>query len=353
MERQSKDLNIKGLYLQEVQDFFASFELPKYRAEQVYAWMYQKQAWDWEEMTDLPKKLRSFFGDRQILVHSLKPKDQIVDEDGTIKYLFELEDGNTIESVLIPESDRQTVCISTQVGCGMNCSFCATGKHGLVRNLTSAEIVDQPLLMTRLCGRKINNIVVMGQGEPFINYDATLKAIKIINDPKGMGIGARHITISTCGIIPGILKLAREPLQVNLAISLHAAGDELRKQLMPVGGQYPLDQLMAAIRQYIELTGRRVTFEYTMIDGVNDRPQDVQKLIQILSGTLCHVNLIPLNPIAKSGLRRSRPAQIRNFVTELTKANIEVTIRKERGTNLAAACGQLQGKDWSNNELDR
>ncbi len=346
-------MNIKGLYLQEVQDFFASFDLPKYRAEQVYAWMYQKQAWDWEEMTDLPKKLRSSFGDQQILVHSLKPKDQIVDEDGTIKYLFELEDGNTIESVLIPESDRQTVCISTQVGCGMNCSFCATGKNGLVRNLTSAEIVDQPLLMTRLCGKKINNIVVMGQGEPFINYDATLKAIKIINDPKGMGIGARHITISTCGIIPGILKLAREPLQVNLAISLHAASDELRKQLMPVAGQYPLDQLMAAVGQYIELTGRRVTFEYTMIDGVNDRPQDVRKLIQILSGTLCHVNLIPLNPIAKNGLRRSRQAQIRNFVLELTNANIEVTIRKERGTNLAAACGQLQGKGWSNHELDR
>ncbi len=346
-------MNIKGLYLQEVQDFFASFDLPKYRAEQVYAWMYQKQAWDWEEMTDLPKKLRSFFGEQQILVHSLKPKDQIIDEDGTIKYLFKLEDGNTIESVLIPESDRQTVCISTQVGCGMNCSFCATGKNGLVRNLTSAEIVDQPLLMTRLCGKRINNIVVMGQGEPFINYDATLKAIKIINDPKGMGMGARHITISTCGIIPGILRLAREPLQVNLAISLHAASDELRKQLMPVAGQYPLDQLMAAIGQYIELTGRRVTFEYTMIDGVNDRPQDVQELIRILSGTLCHVNLIPLNPIAKSGLRRSRQAQIRNFVLELTKANIEVTIRKERGTNLAAACGQLQGKGWSNNELDR
>ncbi len=346
-------MNIKGLYLQEVQDFFTSLDLPKYRAEQVYAWMYQKQVWDWEEMTDLPKKLRSFFYDQQILVHSLKPKDQIVDEDGTIKYLFELEDGNTIESVLIPESDRQTVCISTQVGCGMNCSFCATGKNGLVRNLTPAEIIDQPLFMTRLSGKKINNIVVMGQGEPFINYDTTLKAIKIINDPKGMGIGARHITISTCGIIPGILRLAREPLQVNLAISLHAASDELRKQLMPVAGQYPLDQLMTAIRKYIELTGRRVTYEYTMIDGVNDRPQDVQKLIQILSGTLCHVNLIPLNPIPKSGLRRSKQAQIRNFVSELTKANIEVTIRKERGTNLAAACGQLQGKGWSNNELDR
>ncbi len=346
-------MNIKGLYLQEVQDFFHALDLPKYRAEQVYAWMYQKQVWNWEEMTDLPKKLRGFFRDQGILIRSLKSKDQIEDRDGTIKYLFELDDGNTIESVFIPESDRQTVCISTQVGCGMNCSFCATGKNGLVRNLTSAEIVDQPLFMTRLTGKKINNIVVMGQGEPLINYDATLKAIKIMNDPKGMEIGARHITISTCGIIPGILKLAKEPLQVNLAVSLHAASDDLREQLMPIAKQYSLEELMAAIRQYIEQTGRRVTFEYTMIDGVNDRPQDVQKLVQLLSGMLCHVNLIPLNPIAKSSFRRSRQTQVRDFVSELTKANIEATIRKERGTNLAAACGQLQGKDWGKDELDQ
>jgi 23S rRNA (adenine2503-C2)-methyltransferase len=346
-------LNIKGLYLQEIQDYFVSLDLPKYRAEQVYSWMYQKQAWDWEEMTDLPKKLRSLFRDRGILVRSLKSKDQIEDQDGTIKYLFELEDGNSIESVFIPESERNTVCISTQVGCGMNCSFCATGRNGLVRNLTPGEILDQPLFMMRLTGKKINNIVVMGQGEPLINYDATLKAIKILNDPKGMGIGARHITISTCGIIPGILKLGKEPLQVNLAISLHAPSDELREQLMPIAKQYPLDQLMTAIRQYIDFTGRRVTFEYTMIDGVNDRPQDVQKLIQLLSGMLCHVNLIPLNPIPKSNLQRSKQAQVRYFVTELNKANIEATIRKERGTNLAAACGQLQGKDWSSDELDQ
>ncbi|HBF39393.1 MAG TPA: 23S rRNA (adenine(2503)-C(2))-methyltransferase RlmN, partial [Firmicutes bacterium] len=267
-------MNIKGLYLEEVQDYFYSLDLPKYRALQVYTWMYQKQALDWEEMTDLPKKMRQLFQQQGITIGSLKPRDQIHDSDGTIKYLFELEDGNTIESVFIPEEDRQTVCISTQVGCGMNCRFCATGKNGLMRNLTAAEIVDQPLQMARLTGEKINNIVVMGQGEPLVNYDATLKAIKLINDSKGMGIGARHITISTCGIIPGILKLAKEPLQINLAVSLHAASDELREQLMPIAKQYPLAELMAAIREYIEHTNRRVTFEYTMIDGVNDRPQD-------------------------------------------------------------------------------
>jgi 23S rRNA (adenine2503-C2)-methyltransferase len=346
-------LNINGLYLEEIQDYFRSLGLPKYRADQVYTWIYQKQAWDWEEMTDLPKNLRQLFRDQGLTIGSLKPVDQIHDSDGTIKYLFELEDRNTIESVFIPESDRKTVCISTQVGCGMNCSFCATGQNGLVRNLNTAEIVDQPLRITRLTGERINNLVIMGQGEPLVNYDATLKAIKLINDPKGMGIGARHITISTCGIIPGILKLAQEPFQINLAVSLHAASDELRSKLMPIADKYPLAELIMAIRKYITATGRRVTFEYTMIDGVNDRPQDIQKLIQLLSGLLCHVNLIPLNTIAKSDFRRSKPIRVHEFITELTGAHIEATIRKERGTNLAAACGQLQGKDWSKHDLDQ
>jgi 23S rRNA (adenine2503-C2)-methyltransferase len=351
-------LNIKGLFLEEIQDYFNSLGLPKYRAEQVFSWIYQKQVWDWEEMTDLPKNLRQLFRDKGLTLCSLQSKDKIQDSDGTIKFLFELEDHNTVESVFIPESDRQTVCISTQVGCGMDCSFCATGRNGLVRNLTVAEIVDQPLIVTRVTGMRINNLVIMGQGEPLANYDATLKAIKLINDPKGLGIGARHITISTCGIIPGILKLAKEPLQINLAVSLHAASNELRTQLMPISKIYPLNELMVVIREYIELTGRRVTFEYIMIDGVNDRPQDMDKLVQLLSGLLCHVNLIPLNPVvsnlsAPKAFERSKPARIRDFVAGLTRAHIETTVRKERGTNLAAACGQLQGKDRSKDELDK
>jgi 23S rRNA (adenine2503-C2)-methyltransferase len=337
-------LNIKGLFLEEIQNFFLSLGLPKYRAEQVYTWIYQKQVCQWEEMTDLPKSLRQFFYDQKITLGSLIPVAQTKDIDGTIKFLFELEDHSTVESVFIPEIDRQTVCISTQIGCAMGCRFCATGQNGLVRNLTAAEIVDQPLSITRLTGSRINNLVIMGQGEPFANYEATLKAVKLINDPKGMGIGARHITISTCGIIPGILKLASEPLQVNLAVSLHAATDELRTQLMPINRVYPLSELIAAIQNYIELTGRRVTFEYTMIDGVNDRPEDVRKLIQLLSGLLCHVNLIPLNPIVNFAFERSKPLRVREFINALTEAHIEATVRKERGTNLAAACGQLQGQ---------
>jgi 23S rRNA (adenine2503-C2)-methyltransferase len=337
-------LNIKGLFLAEIQELFGALGLPKYRAEQVYTWIYQKQACEWDEMSNLPKSLRQLLQEKAITLGSLIPIAQTKDSDGTIKFLFKLEDQQTVESVFIPESERQTVCISTQVGCGMKCGFCATGQNGLVRNLTAAEIVDQSLNIIRLTGSRINNLVIMGQGEPFANYEATLKAVKLINDSKGMGIGARHITISTCGIIPGILKLAREPLQVNLAISLHAATDELRTQLMPINKVYPLAELMAAIRSYIDLTGRRVTFEYTMIDGVNDRPTDVEKLIQLLSGLLCHVNLIPLNPIGKLALKRSKPLRVRDFINALTEARIETTVRKERGTNLAAACGQLQSK---------
>jgi 23S rRNA (adenine2503-C2)-methyltransferase len=346
-------LNIKGLFLEELQDFFHTMGLPKYRAEQIFTWIYQKQACSWEEMTDLPKDLRGRLAEQGVTFGSLIPVKRVQDVDGTIKFLFELEDHNTVESVFIPENERLTVCISTQVGCGMQCSFCATGKNGLTRNLTAAEIIDQSLTISRQTNSRINNMVIMGQGEPLMNFEATLKAIKLMNDPKGMGIGARHITISTCGVIPGILKLAEEPLQVNLAISLHAADDDLRTRLMPINKVYPLVELMTAIRNYIELTGRRVTFEYTMIDGVNDRPQDLRQLIQLLSGLLCHVNLIPLNPVKGSAFRRSKPELIHDFISGLTRAHIEATVRKERGTNLAAACGQLQGGNWSKNDLDK
>ncbi|HBE80549.1 MAG TPA: 23S rRNA (adenine(2503)-C(2))-methyltransferase RlmN [Firmicutes bacterium] len=344
-------MNIKGLFLEELQEFFHTMGLPKYRAAQIYTWIYQKQACTWEEMTDLPKDLRGRLTEQGLALGSLTPVNRIEDSDGTIKFLFELEDHNTIESVFIPEDERLTSCISTQVGCGMQCSFCATGQNGLIRNLTAAEIIDQLLTISRQTKSRINNVVIMGQGEPLANYEATLNAIKLMNDPKGMGIGARHITISTCGVIPGILKLAKEPLQVNLAISLHAADDGLRTRLMPINKVYPLSELMTAIRNYIELTGRRVTFEYTMIDGINDRPQDLGQLIQLLSGLLCHVNLIPLNPVKGSAFGRSKMERIHDFISALTRVHIEATIRKERGTNLAAACGQLQGGNWSKNDL--
>ena len=339
-------LNIKGLDQNELLDFLAPFNLPKYRVKQIFKWIYQKQACSWEEMTDLPGNLRQALIDQNISLGCLEIKARAKTPDGTTKFLFELDDQSKIESIFIPETDRNTVCFSTQVGCGMGCVFCATGQNGFIRNLTEAEIVDQPLSIIRNTGNRINNLVAMGQGEPFANYNSLLKAIRLINDPEGLGIGARHITISTCGIIPGINKLADEKLQVNIAISLHAADDELRNTLMPVNKKYPLQDLFESCQNYIDKTGRRITFEYTLINGVNDRPMDLKKLITKLSGLLCHVNLIPFNPIPNSNFERSKPSRIMDFAAELNKAHIETTIRKSRGENLVAACGQLQGK-WS------
>ncbi len=337
-------MNLKGLFLEELQEIFCSLELPKYRADQVYQWLYQKQVCNWDQVTVFSKELRQFFRDNNFSLNCLTIKKQVADNDGTIKFLFELEDCLSVESVYIPENDRQTVCISTQVGCGMGCLFCATGHNGLKRNLAAAEIIDQLLRITKVLGKRITNLVIMGQGEPLANYEQTLKSVKIINDPKGIGLGARHITISTCGLVPGIKKLAKEPLQINLAISLHAADDQLRQYIMPVNKVYPLFDLIQACREYIENTGRRITFEYILIDKVNDRPEDLNNLVRLLSGMLCHVNLIPYNSFPDSIFKRSKPERIREFERVLNQAHIETTIRKERGTNTAAACGQLQGK---------
>ncbi len=337
-------MNLKNFSYKELQDYLITLGLPKYRGNQIFTWVYRRKACDWDEMTDLPKELRKVFQDRGVSLGCISLVSQIQADDGTAKYLFKLDDGETVESVYLPESDRHTVCFSTQVGCGMGCLFCATGQRGIVRNLSAAEIVDQPLRISRITGSRISSLVAMGQGEPLINYDSLLKAIRIINDPQGMGIGARHITISTCGIIPGIQKLADEQLQVNLAISLHAADNQLRDSLMPINRKYPLEKLIEACRLYLSHTNRRITFEYTLIDGVNDRPVDLHNLIRLLSGMLCHVNLIPFNPIPNSNYRRSKAERIREFAAGLKQAHIETTIRKERGSEFAAACGQLQSR---------
>jgi 23S rRNA (adenine2503-C2)-methyltransferase len=343
-------LNIKGLTIAELQDYLGSFNLPKFRAVQIFEWLYQQKVCDWEEMTNLPKSLRQFFSEQGVSLGCLTLADQASSPDHTVKYLFELDDHQSVESVFIPETDRNTVCFSTQAGCGMGCIFCATGQTGLIRNLSAAEIIDQVLSVSRITGLAINNLVAMGQGEPLANYEALLKAIRIINDPQGMGMGARHITISTCGLIPKIYQLAGESLQVNLAISLHAADDELRNQLMPINNTYPLKELFRACRDYTTETGRRLTFEYALIKDVNDRDMDLRKLVERFAElgerfrALYHINLIPYNPIPGSGFERSGPQRVRDFAASLNRAGIETTIRKERGSNLAAACGQLQGK---------
>lgn len=337
-------MEIKNLTLEELSEYLKEQNLPSYRGKQIFAWIYQKNITSWEQMTNLPKELRQNFIEKGMELNSVSLLSRHQDVDGTVKYLFQLADGECVESVFLPETDRYTVCFSTQAGCAMGCIFCATGQNGFQRNLSPAEIIDQILQVSRISGAKITNIVAMGQGEPLLNYDSLLKAIKILNNPQGLGLGARRITVSTCGIIPGIKKLALEGIQVNLAISLHAANDELRNQLMPINRKYPIEPLLEACRYYIEHTGRRVTFEYTLIDGINDRPEDLKELICQLSGLLCHINLIPFNPIPGSNFKRTSPEGIQKFAMELNNGGIETTVRKERGSALTAACGQLQGK---------
>jgi len=336
-------LNIKNYNFEELTAFLKELKIPAYRAKQIFSWLYQKNVRNWDEMSDLPKTIRQSFQIQGIALGCLSLAEKVADTDGTVKFLFELADGNKVESVFLPEPERATVCFSTQVGCGMGCAFCATGRNGYTRNLSAGEIIDQPLRIGKITGTGITNLVAMGQGEPLLNYDQLLKAIRIINDPRGVGLGARRITISSCGIIPGMLRLAGEGLQVNLAVSLHAADNELRDRLMPVNRKYPLPRLLEACDHYIEKTGRRITFEYALIDGVNDRPEDLGNLARLLSGRLCHVNLIPFNPVPGSGFDRARPERIREFEIGLNKAHIETTIRRERGTSLTAACGQLRG----------
>lgn len=335
--------NIKDFDLIELTEMFREMKLPAFRAKQVFEWIYNKNITNWEQMTNLPKDLRQQLIEKFSLT-CLKILQNIESPDGTVKYLFELEDGETVESVYLPDHDRYTVCFSTQVGCPMNCFFCATGKNGFKRNLTVSEIIDQIMVISSLSGHKLTNLVAMGQGEPMLNYANLMKALHILNDATGLQLGARRITISTCGVIPGIESLISEKMQVNLAISLHAANDELRNRLMPVNRQYSLSKLLDACRQYATATNRRITFEYTMIKNVNDSDKDLQELITLLRGMLCHVNLIPFNPVPGLDMERSDITKVKHFLTELTRNGIEATVRKERGSKVAAACGQLQGR---------
>lgn len=343
-------MKVKGLYIDELRALLATYALPAYRADQIFAWLYQKQACNWEEMTNLPNTLRQYMQEQQVSLDCLKVVDRATADDGTVKYLLELEDGKTVESVYLPEADRRTACLSTQVGCGMGCIFCATGQMGLIRNLSPAEIIDQALRIIRISDHRLTNLVLMGQGEPLANYEAVIKALRIINDPAGLGIGARHITISTCGVVPGMKRLTEEGFSFNLAVSLHAANDMLRDRLVPINRVYPLRELLATTVEYGVRTGRRITFEYTLVDELNDSPEALKDLIHLIDvwfpaqkRTLCHVNLIPFNPVPGSGFKRSPIARIKDFAAALNQAHIETTIRKEHGTSLAGACGQLQG----------
>jgi 23S rRNA (adenine2503-C2)-methyltransferase len=327
--------------------FLAERGEPKYRAKQIWQAIYRDLVPSYEAITPLPKGLRASLAEA-LPVEPLHPIESILSSDKrTHKTLFRLADGETIETVLMLYEHRRTVCVSTQVGCAIGCPFCATGKSGFTRDLTAGEIIAQALHFARELHKReerLTNIVYMGMGEPFLNYEATLKSIRILNDPNGFSLGARHFTVSTAGIIPGIERFTREDLQVNLAISLHAGDNALRDRLVPINRRYPLTPLIRACRDYIKATHRRVTFEVALIDGVNDSTENAQKVAKLLSGMLCHVNLIPLNPIPVSPLRPSSRERTDAFAGLLEEARIPVTVRLERGIKIQAGCGQLRNR---------
>ncbi len=316
---------------------------PSFRAQQLTEWLYQRHASSYDEMTNLPAALRAALSERFPLT-TPEIVNRQVSRDGTRKYLIEFDDGIRVETVAIPSrgGDRLTVCFSTQAGCAIGCAFCATGREGFARNLTPGEIVDQVLIAQDDMGKRVTNVVGMGQGEPFLNYDNTMAALRILNNKKGLEIGARHISVSTCGILPGIERFSEEPEQFTLAVSLHAARQGVRDLLMPNVARFKLGNLKNALQEYIAKTNRRVTLEYIMIDGVNDADEDLKALQKFCANLLCHVNLIPINAIEGSVFQPSEPETINRWLNAIQKKGTEATLRDSRGSDIDGACGQLK-----------
>lgn len=334
---------IHGLSRDQLTEICRELGQPAYRARQIWDWLYHRFVADWSEMKNLPLSLRQALARRLSLASAAIARAQSEAGVGTTtKWLITLPDGDWVEEVLIPARGRTTVCVSSQVGCKFSCAFCASGKAGFQRNLETGEIVGQVIVASRNLGATPSNLVFMGMGEPMDNYDAVLAAIRIINDPEGLSLGARRITISTCGIIPGIQRLAQEGLQVELSISLHAPDDALRSQLLPVNRKYPLGDLLETCRNYAEQTGRLITFEYTLIQGVNDKPEQARELARILRPIHARVNLIPLSAVEEfEGQAPSAPV-IREFLNILERERMNVTLRTSKGGGVNAACGQLR-----------
>lgn len=331
----------------QLKDYFVSIGEPPYRVEQLWNASYTHFARDFNQVTAFPVRLRSQLASDMHFSH-LKTVERFASTDGeTIKNLFTLPDGNLIESVLMHYNERHTLCISSQSGCAMGCVFCATGQMGFRRNLSAGEVIEQVLFLGRelsQSGEKITNIVIMGMGEPFHNYDAVLEAIDRLNDPNGLNLGARRFTISTVGIVPGIRRFAAEKRQVNLAISLHAANDTLRSVLIPANRKYPLSSLMEACGEYIRLTNRRLTFEWALIRDINDSVEHARELAALLKGLLCHVNIIPLNPTTSYNGKATTEERAQEFKQVLENNGIPCTIRARRGIDISAGCGQLAAR---------
>ena len=336
-------MDIKSMYFSELQDWVTENGQPAFRAKQLYQWMHQKYVASVDEMTNLPKQLREKISETGF-VSITEETRQESKKDGTIKFLFRLQDGQMIESVFMRYSYGNSICVSSQAGCRMGCRFCASTIGGLVRNLTASEMLEQVYAAMRITGERISNIVVMGTGEPLDNYDNPIRFIRIISDEQGYNISQRNITVSSCGIVPKIYALAEENLAITFALSLHAPTDEERKELMPIAYQYTLKETIDACKAYFEKTGRRITFEYSLVKGKNDTEEQADKLAKLLRGMNCHVNLIPVNPINERDYEQSDMDSVQKFKIALEKKSINGTIRKSMGSDIDAACGQLRRK---------
>lgn len=338
--------SIYGLSLQDLEYYLLEHGFKSFHAKQIFRWLYHKRIESFDEMTDISKRMidqmKNDFEIEPLIIREMQ-----VSKDGTKKFLFEMKDGALVESVLMIFEYGFSACLSSQVGCNMGCSFCASGLLKKQRDLTSAEIVAQALMIQRELdkdGQRLGNIVMMGTGEPFDNYDNVMKAMSVINDPLGIEIGARHISISTCGIVPGIRRFARENLQYNLAISLHAPNNELRNELMPINRAYPLEELMEALRDYCSLNNRRLTFEYLLLKGVNDSLKEANEIRDLLKGMNAYVNLIPYNKVKEKDFETSSDENALRFYDLLKKNHVAVTLRQKKGDDIDAACGQLRAK---------
>lgn len=335
--------DIINMSIKEMEQFMEQLGEKKFRARQIFGWIY-KGVDSFDEMTNLSKELKKKLYENAVLTKLIILNVQKSEKDGTRKYLFGLRDGNSIESVFMKYKFGNTVCISSQAGCRMMCSFCASAINGLHRNLTAGEMADQIISIEKDTGEKVTNIVVMGTGEPLDNYENLLKFIKNIHEKDGLYLSLRNITVSTCGLIPKMTEFAENLPQVNLAVSLHAPNDNIRNKIMPISKKYPMDELIAESRRYIAKTGRRLTFEYALIKGVNDSDKNAKELAERLRGINCHVNIIPLNQVTETGFRGTEREEAKRFCEILESRGIQATVRRELGSDIDAACGQLRLK---------
>lgn len=336
--------DIKSLTLAELTAQMNALGLPAYRAEQIFKWLHEKAVQSFDEMLNIPKNIRKSLSELYYISVLTIEKKQISCYDGTIKYLFRLHDGEFIEAVLMDYHHGYTICISTQVGCKMGCTFCATGKGGFSRNLTPSEMLAQIQSAQMDNNIRISNIVLMGMGEPLDNFDNVIKFLSLVSSDKGINIGMRHITLSTCGVVPKMYELAKLKLQITLSVSLHAPNDEIRSRTMPINNKYNVNELIKACRDYAKATNRRITFEYAMIDGVNDSDECARELAQLIRGMLCHVNLIPVNNVNGTAYQKSKKKRLIEFSNILESNGVTATIRRTLGSDIDASCGQLRGK---------